>query len=293
MAPLPVNLLCGYLGSGKTTRLNRLLATGGQRIAVMVNDFGAVQIDAALIAGATGDVIRLTNGCVCCSMDGDLFRGFERIFSMRDQIDRLVIEASGVAEPQRLTALARAEPDLACERVVTLVCAASFITRLADPATSRVLEAQVAGADRLIFTRQDSAAPSALALARSTAVALNPRASEAAELSLATLAGPHQPTFTGMPAWAGHFERFGSVVVRLPDAMPREAFISAFAAMPSRLHRSKGFVRFTDDPRLHLFDYAAGELSTLPHSTNEQPVAVMIGPDLRGVDWASLLNGKP
>ena len=100
-APLPVNLLCGYLGAGKTTLLNRLLDRQGERILVMVNDFGDIAVDAALIAGRSADTIQLSNGCICCSIGGGLFDAFERALSLRNRVDRLVIEASGVAEPRR------------------------------------------------------------------------------------------------------------------------------------------------------------------------------------------------
>ena len=277
MTALPVNVLCGYLGSGKTTQLNALLASATRRIAVMVNDFGSVQIDADLIAGASGDIIRLTNGCVCCSMDGDLFRGFERIFALRDQIDRLVIEASGIAEPQRLTSLARAEPDLDCQRVVTMVCAQSFNERLADPATARVVDAQVSGADAIILSRLDVADAKRAAATRRVVSALNPSAAIWVTLDEDVLAGPHRPSPV-RPVRAAHFERFGSVVVELPGHVDRQAFETIFQSAHSHLHRAKGFVSFEDDTRTHVFQYAAGALRIEPHPRREHGVAVLIGP---------------
>ena len=107
-APLPVNVLCGYLGAGKTTLLNRMLSEGRERVLVMVNDFGDIAVDAALIADRSADTIQLSNGCICCSFGSGLFEAFERALGYRGQVDRLVIEASGVAEPMRLAAFARA-----------------------------------------------------------------------------------------------------------------------------------------------------------------------------------------
>ena len=99
-------VLGGWLGSGKTTLVNRLLAEapGDERIVVLVNDIGEVDVDAALIASRTGDTVELTNGCACCTIGGSLG------LALRDQVlgpnppDRLVVEASGVAEPDRVAA---------------------------------------------------------------------------------------------------------------------------------------------------------------------------------------------
>ena len=286
-APLPVNLLCGYLGSGKTTQLNTLLTQTQQRIAVMVNDFGAVQIDAELIAGATGDIIRLTNGCICCAMDGDLFRGFERIFALRDQIDRLVIEASGVAEPHRLTGIARAEPDLDCQRVITMVCAQTFLHRLRDPSTGPVLDAQVTDADAIIFSRRDIATPAQLEQVRLVVAALNADVPVLDALTDNALAGSHTPHPARRQPRA-HFEQFGSTAIPLAAPQDRDAFERFFQSAPSVLHRAKGFVNFIGDARTHVFQFAAGVLTCTPHTAQEQGIAVLIGPGLRRDDFPDL-----
>lgn len=146
-APLPVNVLCGYLGAGKTTLLNRLLAQDGQRILVMVNDFGEIAVDAALISAQSADTIQLSNGCICCSMAGGMFDAFERALAWRGKVDRLIIEASGVAEPARLTAFARAEPELDCRAVIVVVDPLTLAQRLDDPRIGGVLWRQIEGAD--------------------------------------------------------------------------------------------------------------------------------------------------
>ncbi|AXC48991.1 GTP-binding protein [Paracoccus suum] len=280
MTPLPINVICGYLGAGKTTLLNELLAGATQRIAVMVNDFGAVQIDAGLIAGASGGVLQLTNGCVCCSMDGDLFRAFDRVFAMRDSIDRLVIEASGVAEPQRLTSIAHAEPDLDCQRVVTVACAESFAARLADPRIARVLEAQVAGADVVLLSRLDRIDTAAEGGVRSLIAALNTEAKilGRTEMSGSVLAGTHLRPRAVLRS-APHDATFRSVVVTLDRPVDRAAFRAWFAAAPTRLHRAKGFVRFAGEPGTFLFQFASGELELTSRSV-EAGVGIFLGPDL-------------
>lgn len=97
-------IVAGFLGSGKTTLLNRLLHdNGGTRIGVVVNDFGAVNIDAMLVAGQVDAMVSLGNGCVCCAVDvGELDEMFERLTQPQVGIDVIVVEASGLAEPRNL-----------------------------------------------------------------------------------------------------------------------------------------------------------------------------------------------
>ncbi|GAB91697.1 CobW family GTP-binding protein [Gordonia rhizosphera] len=103
-APIPVVIVAGFLGSGKTTLLNHLLRTAsGTRIGVLVNDFGAVNIDAMLIAGQADGTVSLSNGCICCSVDSDgVQAALGRLVRPAARIDAIVIEASGIAEPRAL-----------------------------------------------------------------------------------------------------------------------------------------------------------------------------------------------
>lgn len=101
---IPVVIVAGFLGSGKTTLLNHLLRTTGRtRIGVVVNDFGAINIDAMLVAGQVDAMVSLGNGCVCCAVDvGELDELFTRLTQPRARIDVIVVEASGLAEPRNL-----------------------------------------------------------------------------------------------------------------------------------------------------------------------------------------------
>jgi len=97
---VPVLLVTGFLGAGKTTFVNHLLAHAeGRRIAAVVNDFGAINIDAELIAGAADGVVSLSNGCICCSLEGDLLRTLAVLLRRDPRPDLIVIETSGVADP--------------------------------------------------------------------------------------------------------------------------------------------------------------------------------------------------
>ena len=97
---LPVVLVGGFLGSGKTTLLNNLLRnTDGRRVAVLVNDFGEISIDASLIESAEGNILHIAGGCMCCSYGNDLVAALRKISTKRDLFDRVLIETSGVSLP--------------------------------------------------------------------------------------------------------------------------------------------------------------------------------------------------
>ncbi|MQY38384.1 putative metal chaperone YciC [Streptomyces sp. RB17] len=142
---IPVVVLAGFLGSGKTTLLNHLLhRSGGSRIGVIVNDFGAIEIDAMAVAGALGDsTVSLGNGCLCCAVDAselDLY--LDRLADPRTGVDVIVIEASGLAEPQELVrmVLAGEHPRVVYGGLVEVVDAAEFDdTRAKHPEIDRHL----------------------------------------------------------------------------------------------------------------------------------------------------------
>ncbi|MER6748107.1 CobW family GTP-binding protein [Streptomyces fungicidicus] len=142
---IPVVVLAGFLGSGKTTLLNHLLhRSGGSRIGAVVNDFGAIEIDAMAVAGALGDsTVSLGNGCLCCAVDGsELDVYLERLARPSAGIDVIVIEASGLAEPQELVrmVLASEHPGIVYGGLVEVVDAAEFDdTRARHPEIDRHL----------------------------------------------------------------------------------------------------------------------------------------------------------
>jgi G3E family GTPase len=98
--PVPILLVTGFLGVGKTTLVNHVLAqAAGRRIAAVVNDFGAINIDAELIEGASDGVVSLANGCICCTLEGDLLRTLASLLRRTPRPDAIVVETSGVADP--------------------------------------------------------------------------------------------------------------------------------------------------------------------------------------------------
>ena len=182
--PVPVTLLVGFLGSGKTTLANRILSEQhDQRIAVIVNEFGDVGIDGRLIVGVEDNVIELSNGCLCCTVQGDLADTLRQLLVRRRQtidakpFERIVIEASGLASPGPVLQGMLVDPALHAQvqvdGVITIAHAKHIVQQLADhPEASE----QVAYADHIIVNHCDQCEGDELAAAEAAIHACNQQA---------------------------------------------------------------------------------------------------------------------
>jgi len=154
---IPVTILTGFLGSGKTTLLNYILTQKhGQRIAVIENEFGEINIDAELVMGSDEEIFELTNGCVCCvaTARADLLRILEKLLARRAPLDHILVETSGLADPtpvaQTLFANEKLMRETSLDAIVTLVDAKHAAAHLDNIAVD-----QIVIADRVIMNKVD------------------------------------------------------------------------------------------------------------------------------------------
>ncbi|MEI4261192.1 CobW family GTP-binding protein [Roseovarius sp. D0-M9] len=175
---IPVTILTGYLGAGKTTLLNRILSEDhGRRYAVIVNEFGEIGIDAELIVAAQENLRQLANGCLCCSVRGDLVETIGEVLSGSEPVDGIIVECTGLADPVPVAQTFLAEDSIRArtrlDAVVTMVDAQHFSKARA---TARELDDQVAFADVLILNKIDAVPHSDVQSVRDLLTMINPRA---------------------------------------------------------------------------------------------------------------------
>jgi G3E family GTPase len=174
----PVTVLTGYLGAGKTTLLNRILSEDhGKRYAVIVNEFGEVGIDNDLIVGADEEVFEMNNGCVCCTVRGDLIRVLSGLMRRKGKFDAIIVETTGLADPGPVAQTFFVDDDVRAkaelDSVTTVVDAKHLPLRLAD---SKEAVEQIAFADQIILNKTDLVSEADLAAVEAQIRRLNPLA---------------------------------------------------------------------------------------------------------------------
>lgn len=157
-----VTVLGGYLGAGKTTLLNHLLSVADERVAIMVNDFGELDIDAQLLDQGDGKTVTLPNGCICCSLVDGLAGALDDLSMMEPLPERLVIEASGVADPAGIAAFCHAKP-YRLDLVLVMVDTAAIGRQLDDTYVGETVRAQLRAADLIVLNKADLGDPAEVA----------------------------------------------------------------------------------------------------------------------------------
>jgi G3E family GTPase len=244
-APVAFTVIGGFLGAGKTTLLNRLLAQAeGRRFGVLVNDFGALDIDGRLVVRHGGDTIALANGCLCCSIGDSLVTTVLGLLGRPEALDHIVVEASGVADPGRIADLATLEPRLVRDGVVVVVDGGNVRERAADRRVGDTILRQLAAADLLVLNKVDLADdPAALRGwlgERSGAPVLEARHGD---VPLAVLFGLER---RGMPTKGSDARNFRSWSYSWPNPVDRPALMAMLSETTGEILRAKGIVRFSD-----------------------------------------------
>lgn len=242
---IPFTVIGGFLGAGKTTLLNRLLrGDTGRRFAVMVNDFGALDIDGRLVADHGGDTIALANGCLCCTIGDSLVATLLSLLETPDRFDHIVVEASGVADPGRIADLAVLDPRLIRDGVIVVVDAETARQRAADRRVGDTIARQLAAADLLLLNKIDLA-DDMQALRRWLSTQSPAPALEAKH------AGVPIDLLFGLPRLGGSApadapDAFASWSYEWSEPVERDTVLAMLRT--AGVLRAKGIVRFADAP---------------------------------------------
>jgi G3E family GTPase len=304
LEPIPLTVLTGFLGAGKTTRLNAWLKDPAfADTLVIINEFGAVGLDHLLIEEAQGDMLLMAAGCLCCTIRGDLVATLEDLLRRRDNdrirfFRRVVIETTGLADPLPILQAVLQHPYLGkrfrVAAVLTLVDAVHGAETLASHAEAR---RQVALADALILTKADIAKPEAITATRAATQALNPFApwleAEAAlqPEALSTPRFRHEKLEDAdLLAWLGEHEGGSHVAGHDPnqhgseieafalvsDAKVTEGQLTVFREamrlmLGPKLLRLKGLIAMTDDPERPMLIHAVQSVADAPQRLARWP----------------------
>jgi G3E family GTPase len=294
--PIPVSVVGGFLGSGKTTLLNRLLKENdGRRLGLIVNDFGDINIDEKLIVARDEDMVSLANGCICCSIGNDFLRALISLVTRPDPPEQIIIEASGVADPMRIAAIARADKALRLQGVFVLVDVTHYIKQSADPLLADTVSAQVRAADLLVLTKSDISTAAEIEAVSALLEKEKPGA-------LKVVSSPEELPASLLFDFADGADRMGA-----QSHAPHDVFwtgsvstdlicdvdgLKEVLASQSGLLRCKGFVRTADDD-WQVIQWVTGRLDVLPLAEGRghsecSLVYIGVGQKPDGVDQALL-----
>ena len=284
--PIPVLLVAGFLGAGKTSLIRNLLTEAhGQRLAAIVNDFGAINIDAELLADGANGVVSLKNGCICCSLQGDLLRTIAILLRQRPEPDAIVIETSGVSDPKEIVAnlldpvIWKAAP---LDTVVSVVDAGRLHSE-PDLWKDTLFQAQLAAGDFLVLNKTDQVDAATLETVLAQLKALNPRRqilqAEQGRVPIDLLLSNtmHQAAATPrLRLQSDPAPRFASIAWTADRPLSMPKFQAAIGKLIPGLVRAKGFVVFEHDPARRLVFQLVGSRATMSVTESDAGAASLI-----------------